>query len=245
MRKIKLITGAIAVAGIASVLTWQYTRNASLRDENDQLRQSLSGLKQIMEVSVPAAPDDTLTEAQRAELLKLRGEATQLREQTNQLAVMVEANQKLRISINEARAPRQTAVPQKKKPEDALPQDIHPKELWAFRGYGTPESTVESTCWAILNGDKETFLKAFGPDMLPEMEKAMEGRDMFADMKKSMLDFRVLDRQQISPDEMVLTISTARQDENGNKMNGSQEDTVFRRINGDWKVTKEKPSAEN
>jgi hypothetical protein len=222
MRKIKLIAFVAVIAGIASVLVWQYQRNASVRDDNERLRQMF-------------------TDEQHSELIKLRSEVTRLRAQTNQIAVLAEANQKLQTSLREARTPKQpqTDASQKKTPEDALPQDIHPKESWAYRGYSTPDATIESTLWAMLNGDKAAILKAFGPDMLPEMEKQMEGKNFTEQMKKiNMTEFRVLDRRQISPDEMVLTISTARLDDNGNKVGHSQEDTVFDRIDGEWKATK-------
>jgi len=247
MGKFKVIVTVIVIAGIASVLLWQNVQNGGLRDDNDRLRQMLTGLKQISDVSTPSVADEALTDEQRAELLKLRAEVTDLRTETNQIAGLMDANQKLKVSLREARTPVQpaTASP-KKKPEDALPQDIHPKATWAYRGYASPEATVESTLWAMMKGDKDTALKAFSPEMLPEMERQMEGKDFAEEMKKmNMAEFRVLDRQQIAPDEMVLTISTARQDENGNNINNSQEDTVFRRINGEWKVTKDKPPSEN
>jgi len=183
-----------------------------------------------------------MNDEQRAEVLKLRVEVTELQTQTNQITVLMDANQKLRDSLRAARTPAQSGGSKKKNPEDALPQDIHPKDSWAYRGYATPEATLESTLWAMVNGDRETALKAFGPDMLPEMVKQSEGQDFAEVMKKmKMAEFRILDRQQISPDEMVLSIYTARQDENGNKLENSQEDTVFKRINGEWKVTKDKP----
>ena len=160
MRKIKLIVTVAVIAGIASVLVWQYAGNASLRDDNDRLRQMLAELKQISEVSAPAPVDDTFTEEQRSELLKLRAEVTQLRMQTNQIAVLTEANQKLQTSLREARTQPRTAASQKKNPEDALPQDIHPKESWAYRGFSTPDATIESTRGATSTSRRYTF--AFG-----------------------------------------------------------------------------------
>jgi len=248
MGKFKLIVSAIAAIGLAIILAWQHFSNESLRQDNDQLKQVLAGLKQLSEGSTPAASNDTPIEEQHAELLKLRDEVTQLRMQTNQIGVLTEANQKLRASIQEARAAPSPTTGSKKqlKPEDALPQDIHPRESWAYRGYSTPEATLESTLWAMVNGDNNAALHAFSPDMLPEMAKQLEGKDFAEEVKKmNMAEFRVLDRQQISPDEMVLTIYTARQDENGNKQNGSQDDTVFKRIDGEWKVTKEKAPSDN
>jgi uncharacterized protein YchJ len=247
MGKLKVIVSGIVAIGLASVLVWQHFSNESLRQDNDGLKQSLAALKQLSDVSPTATTtEETMGEEQRAELLKLRAEVTQLQTQTNQIAVLMEANQKLRTSLDEARGTMQARSSKKKlNPEDALPQDIHPKDSWAFRGYATPDATIESTLWAMMHGDKETILKAFAPDMLPNMAKQMEGKDLTEELKKmDMAEFRILDRQQLSPDEIVLTIYTAREDENGNKVNNSQEENVFQRINGEWKVT-EKPPPDN
>jgi uncharacterized protein YchJ len=247
MGKLKLIVSAIVAVGLATILVWLHFSNESLRQDNDGLKQSLAALKQLSETSAPVTTGETMGEEQRAELLQLRAEATQLRTQTNQIEVLTEANQKLKDSLKEARtaSARTTGSKKQLKPEDALPQDIHPKESWAYRGYGTPDATIESTCWALVNGDAEAALKAFAPDLLPKMAKQLEGKDFAEEVKKmNMAEFRILDRQQLSPDEMVLTIYTARQDENGNKIGNSQEQTVFQRINGEWKVT-EKPPPEN
>jgi len=247
MGKLKLTVSAIVAVALATVLAWQHFSNESLRQDNDGLKQSLAALKQLSDISAPAATEETMGEQQQAELSNLRAEATQLRTQTNQIAVLAEANQKLRTSLAEARsAPPATGSKKKLNPEDALPQDIHPKDSWAYRGYSTPDATIESTLWAMMKGDKETILKAFAPDMLAQIEKQMGEKDFSEEIKKmNMAEFRVLDRQQLSPDEMVLTIYTARQNENGDKVNNSQEQTVFQRINGEWKVTEKSPPNNN
>jgi hypothetical protein len=247
MGKFKFIVAAIVIVGLASLIAWQHASNESLRRDNDALKQTLADLKQLPEAPATATTEDALTDEQRAELLKLRAEVTGLREQTNQIGALADANQKLQTSLKEARASRANAGSgggsdaKKKKPEDALPQDIHPKDSWAFRGYATPEATIESTCWGMLNGDKATILAAFSPDMLPEMEKQLEGKDLKEELGKvNMAEFRILDRRQLSDDEMMLTIYTSRQDDNGNTT-GNSENTVFQRIGGQWKVTKKPP----
>jgi hypothetical protein len=245
MGKLKLIIAAILVVGLMSILAWQYTLNDGLRRDNEGLKQALVQLKQLSDGSPTASTDDALTQEQRDELLKLRAEVTGLREQTNQIGALKDANQKLQVSLREARAPRPSSSNKnEKKPEDALPQDIHPKDSWGFRGYATPDATVESVLWGMMNGDKDTISRAFSPDMLPEILKQMDKAD-FAEESKKMnnAEFRVLDRQQLSDDEMVLTLYMTRQDPNGNPL-GSTEKTVFQRINGDWKVTK-KSAPEN
>lgn len=241
MGKPKLIVSAFVVAGLALVLAWQHASNKNLRRDNDALRQALAELKPSQDVHDPDSSENSLTQDQRDELLKLRGEVTQLRQQTNQIGDLADANKKLLVSLRETKAPQQTSGSGKKKkgPEDALPQDIHPKDSWAFRGYATPEATVESVCWGMINGDKAAMLEAFSPEMLPEIEKEMEKQDFAEEAKKdSFAEFRILDRQQLGDDLMVLTIYTSRGDANGNNTTGNSERSVFQKIGGEWKVTK-------
>ena len=240
MGKLKFIVFAIAIAGLATFLVWQHAQNENLRGDSDVLKRELADLKQLSDVSVPASSGDALTQEQRDELLKLRGEVTELRAQTNQIGAVKETNQKLQVSLREARTPRVSGGGKdEKKPEDALPQDIHPKDSWGFRGYATPDATVESVLWGMMHGDKDTILRAFSPEMLDEMQKQLDKNDLAEEAKKmNNAEFRVLDRRQLSDDEMVLTLYVTRQEDPNGKAHASTEKTVFQRINGDWKVTK-------
>lgn len=76
------------------------------------------------------------------ELLKLRGEVVRLREQTNQIGALIDTNQKLAALLKEKAA--STDSSQKERPEDALPQDIHPRASWVFRGYNSPDDDTLS-----------------------------------------------------------------------------------------------------
>ena len=244
MGKVKFILALVVVAGLASILAWQHTQNENLRGDSDLLKRELADLKHMSDVSTPATAGDAMTQEQRDELLKLRADVTQLREQTNQIGALKEANQKLQASLREARTPRPSGGndSNKKKPEDALPQDIHPMSSWGFRGYGTPDATVESVLWGMMHGDKDMILRAFSPEMLDEMQKQLDKTDFAAESKKmNNAEFRVLDRKQLSDDEMVLTLYLTRQEDPNVQAHGSTEKTVFQRINGDWKVTKIPP----
>jgi hypothetical protein len=238
MGKLKLIIALIVIAVTGLILGWQYAGNASLREGNDRLRQNLAGLKQFADVAEPAAIGERLTDEQNSELVKLRDEATQLRAQTNQIAVLVDANQKLRASLSEARAPRQTDGPQRKRPEDALPQDIHPRKSWAFRGYASPEATVETLFWAQVNGDNAALMQAFSPEMRPDLEKLFEQRNLSEDWSKTKTTgFRIVERKALSDDQIALTLYTDRPNDEGKVRFDSFNPTVLQRIGGEWKIT--------
>ena len=237
MSRLKLIFAIIAIGGVGLLFVLQYERLAKLRTENDSLRQ------EIVQLQANAAPpdssantNDSLTSAQLSELLKLRAEVTQLREQTNGIASLRQQNEKLQASLKDA-ATNQPKPSAEKSPADVLPQDIHPKASWGYRGYSTPDATIESLCWAMMKGDKATFMAGLSPEMRAKIEDQTEGKDFAEDVKKvNNTEFRILDRRQLSDDEMVLTISTTSETPEGDTT-GHSEKTVFKRINGEWMVT--------
>ena len=241
MGKLKLILALVVAIGLLAVCQWQHSSIGELRRENESLRATLAELKQQQEVREPAPTDDAQAKEQLAELLKLRGEVTLLRGQTNEIAGLAEANEKLTASIQELEhSEKKSSV--KKTPPNALPQDIHPKATWGYRGYGSPDATVESVLTAMLSGDKATFIAGFAPDMQARMEKDFNGKDISEEIKKEdQAEFRVIDRQVVSDDEVVLNMYVSHKNPNGDD-EGSTEKTTFVRIDGQWKITEKPPS---
>ena len=240
MTRLKLILSVVLTGGLAVVVVLQYLSLSRLRAENESLRLQLDewSKARVAQPDSAAVANDASARDQLSELLKLRAEVTQLRSQSNQIASLRERNEKLLASEKEKEAiwAARPKPASEKSPEDALPQDIHPKESWAFRGYGTPDATVESVSWAMLNGDKAKFLAGFSPDMLAKLQPLLDGDGFSREMSKiDRGEFRILDRQTLSDDEMVLTVYATRKDASGNYV-GKSEDTTFKRIDGLWKV---------
>jgi hypothetical protein len=238
------ILATVVMGGLAVLLFAQCEGLAKLREENKSLRGQLQQLTQAQSERDAVANSQTtandLSESQAAELLKLRGEVTQLRERTSDIAALREKNDALLASIKTRSAHTAALEGEKKKksPEDALPQDIHPKDSWGYRGYNTPEATVESMLWAAYKGDKDGFMAGFTPEMQEAFKEDFAQKDFAAEVAKSAIqEFRILDRQTVSDDEMIMTVYTSR-DENGNTK-GSSDDTHFKKINGQWKVVTE------
>ena len=242
----KLVFSVLVAGGLSAALWLQYSSNERLRQENEGLRQALAELKPSQDVGETDSSGESLTQEQKDELLKLRAEVTQLREQTNQIGDLADANKKLLVSLRETKAPRasggSSSDAQKKNPEDALPQDIHPRATWAYRGFGTPDATIESVLSAMINGDKAAFLAGFTPEMQVQLEKQF---DEGAQKGKAdgAAEFRILDRQTLSDDEMVLSLYVTSSEPDGT-IQGHSEKTVFDRIDGQWKVTAKHPPDE-
>jgi hypothetical protein len=233
--KLKLIF-AVVVVGFATILERQHLANEKLQTENESLQASLEQLKQLDAEREPAAIENSFTKDQLAELFKLRGEVTQLRGQTNQIARLTEENKKLVASFKEKEVSR-TESPVKKAPPEALPQDIHPRATWAYRGYGTPDATVETMLTAMLNEDKDAFLAGLSPQMRAKIEKDYNSKEIAEKVKADdNAEFRILDRQVVSDDEMVLNMYLTSKNPNG-EIGGHSEKTVFEKIGGEWKIS--------
>jgi hypothetical protein len=223
------------MVGTAAVCSLQRSRNEKLQGDNEVLKKTIAELKQLSRAREANTDQGILTREQTGELLELRGEVTRLREQTNQIGALVSANQKLATSLRE---PKPSQSNEEKHPEDALPQDIHPRDSWAFRGYASPEATVETLFWAQVNGDKAAILQAFSPEMQPELEKVFEQRNLTEEWSKTkMVGFRIVDRKELSENEIVLRLYTDRPYDDGKVRFNSFNPTVLQRIGGEWKIT--------
>jgi len=239
VNRLKSIFVLVVVSGLALFIFVQYEILAKLRAGNNALRSQIDQMTQAQTARESGANTSTagneLNADQLSELLKLRGEVTQLRGQTNEIAALRQQNEALRESIKNAAPVPGSSEHVKKSPEDALPQDIHPKESWGFRGYDSPDATLESMLWSATHGDKAGFMAGFSPEMREKFEKDFAQKDFAEEVRKNPIEeFRVLDRQAVSDDEMVVTIYTTHLD-NGNTT-GNSEDTHFKKIGGQWKV---------
>jgi hypothetical protein len=236
MSKLKRIISMIVVGGVAAVLWLQHSFNETLRRDNEGLRGVIAELKQSPDVHEPDASGESLNREELDELLKLRSEVTRLRAQTNELAALRQKNETLLATLKEQVKPVPPTIPGKKGPRDALPQDIHSVDTWAYRGYGRPEDTIESMHWAMMNGDRATFLGGMAPTLRSNMESHVSEED-FAERKHTLetSEFRILDRQIQSDNQMMMTVYFTRKDASGNIV-GNSEDTIFQKIDGEWKV---------
>jgi hypothetical protein len=243
VKRHKFILALVMLGGMTAVFLIQYQSIAKLRAENGVLRGQLGQLNQVKvesdSVGDASATTDALNESQNAELLTLRGELTHLRGQASAIASLRQENEQLISTLKMKRIASGKPLDRPKKtPQDALPQDIHPKESWGYRGYDSPEATIESMLSAAENGDKAGFLRAFPPEIQREFMKDFEGKDFTQEFKKEAIqEFRVLDRQVVSDDERVLSVYTggaANENTNGKE---KTEDIHFKKINGQWIIS--------
>jgi len=98
----------VLVAGAAAFIFLQYQTRQKLRADNDSLRQQIDALKNDRQPA--AAPVEKISDDDRNELLRLRGEVSALRAQTNQIARLQQQNQQLQDSVAKEQARQQSAA---------------------------------------------------------------------------------------------------------------------------------------
>lgn len=224
----------------------QHERLARLETENSRLS------------NLFAQAANSFASKQSEDLLKLRSEVEALRQQTNELQTLREQTQQLRAALKTALdlppgnpqptnvppANPQPVIPQPVIPQPAIPQpanlppevppqNIYPKESWAFAGYATPEATVQSAVWAMNKGDVNIFLAGFDPDMQKVMQTAFEGTafaDQAAKKMSGITGFRIV-RKDVFPDDTV-ALAVSMDGEN------DVEKMYLKKIDGQWKITK-------
>lgn len=235
MNWLKSILAAVVVVVLASVIALQYANVAKLRFENGALRGQLEQLTQTRSegdsATNSAANVNDLDESQLAELLKLRGEVTQLRGQTNAIAVMRRENDRLLAALKDGAQRKPIA----KSPEDVPPEDIHSKESWSFRGYDSPEAALESISWAVSKGDRASFAAGFPKEQQQAFAKEMEGKDFAAEASEAddIQEFRILGRQSVSESNMTMSVYMTR--EVNGQVSHRTENLKFVKEGGQWK----------
>ena len=224
------IVGAVVIAGVATPLVLQ--QQSKLRAENDSLHKQIEQLAQVQTDNdrlsnslAEAASSQKLASNQLSELLRLRGEVAGLRGQTNEFKKLEAENQRLRSSFAARTAAKSSS-------QTATTEEAVPKESWAFVGYADPESAFQSTVWAMSHGDVKTFLSSLSPNA-PEFREAQgktedEISAKWAREFDPVTGFRIIDKEAVSNDEVILTVHARGIDDVGK----------FRvqRVGNDWKL---------
>jgi hypothetical protein len=201
----------IVVLGLAAAVVLQSMRVSKLGTQNGALQQQLAAAQAQIESLEQRRPQAGLTpssdEAQ-TELLRLRNQAAQLKQATNEL-------QKLRAQAQQLQATQQARsaeVPPAVPPAPAGASAPVPRESWAFAGYATPEAALQSAIFSMSQGDVQTFIASLSPEEAQRVQKsfetktpeqvAQEGQREMAKVKS----FQVLGREELGPDRVVLQV---------------------------------------
>jgi RNA polymerase sigma factor (sigma-70 family) len=221
MAKVKTIAaGTVVIIGMATPLLLQHRTISSLRAENESLRAQA----QPVQPQIAAATQDaTLADADRRELLQLRGEVARLRREQSKAASLEAENKRLRAQGKTPSAPAAT-------------QQFVPSDQWADVGFGSPAAALQTAHWAIRTGNIEKFkesmfitdaarnllhsllekMQANAPgEAIAEIKKRGWGAEegllfpmMALDRKHGFTGYRVLSQSSPQPDEILFEIQT-------------------------------------
>ena len=203
----RALTVGIGIALGAGLLV-QTIRHAALARRTHQLEREIAELRtHVVAEQPPAAPSGTeITAEERTELLRLRNQAAQLRMATNEL-------QQLRAQVGQLGASRQTVAASRA--GNGAAGEMVSREALSFAGYATPDAALQSTLFAMTQGDHNAFLASLSPEEAQRVAKQAEGKTPEQMSEKwrrdtgEMTSYRILDRDEVSSEEMVLVIYVA------------------------------------
>ena len=198
---------------------------AALSAENQRLTSQLAAAKRV-----PA-----LSPEQESELLQLRGQIGQLRRAAKETENLWATNRTLLAAAASLKASHHTPA--------SIGQstaDYWVKDQLSFSGYGSPESALKTALWAASKGDTRTMLECMTPearagmecewqkDGKSEAEAAAELKAMGTSLAAPSSAFRLLDEQDMSPDEKVANISFEGE--------GKARRFVLRKVGDEWRI---------
>jgi RNA polymerase sigma factor (sigma-70 family) len=245
--KTKLSVAALLAASVTTPLVLQYQANARLREQVAQLRaeQAAPAPAQPTAVASDASALERLRN-EHAELLRLRGQLTQLRQQfpgqlkTNSKEAIVSPNDN-RLTEEMENAKRLLA----KSPEIPM---IRSSE---FRnaGFATADAAFHTLNWAAANHDTNAFLSATGlepaarqraEELFAKMPEAIRQRyasvdallvDWAMNMAEAPEAYRILSQREDGPDAVSLMV----QFQYPNSRVRESEAAFYRDQDGNWR----------
>jgi hypothetical protein len=237
--KVKIGLACALTAGLATPLILQQQAQTRLEKENEALLQQVAALqKETAEspgtTTVVSTDGSGLAAEQFSELLRLRGEVSQLRQQQREWQ-----------NAETARIPRRELSQGGTNEIEILSEHIEddttiPRESWAFAGYATPESALQSTMWAMSQGDVATYLASVTPQAHNAIAREFIGKSQ-DEIKEYLIQeigaltaLRPGRKKSESENEVTFVIQTTEQDTGGVRMR-DEAIAKFRKVGGEWK----------
>lgn len=163
--------GVLGLAALAGVLL-QHRQLSDLRREAQRLRkaQAVEQTNTITVTVTPAVakpePVDQLTDEEKSQLLRLRGEVTLLLNRQRELAGVRAENDQLRAQLAASRTNASAAT--------GLPPGYVLRSQAQWAGLATPEDTMQSFLWALRNRDFTNLLQTLTPESAQKLEQSFQ-----------------------------------------------------------------------
>ena len=175
--------------------------------------------------SGPQADPSTTTDASDTssrELMQLRAQVTRLTARKRELADVAETSARLRAQLD---------TPQTNSGTTPLPPGYIRRSNAQFRGFSTPEASLESWLCALHNHDFTNMLRALSPDQLQHYQARMALKDKPADFFKEtdiLPGLAIQSRRDLPDGSVELQVFIA--------PNMPPQNMKFHLVNGEWKM---------
>jgi hypothetical protein len=233
------VLGVAAVVGLAIWLAVEDQARLRLGEEHkalEQQRGEMAGLvarnEELSNLVARANRPPSLPADQARELLRLRGEAGVLRQQSKELESVHNENREAHAALESGLKSQSGGAA-----GTAATADYWPRDSWAFTGYASPDAALQTSLWAANTGDLKALLASATDEARKMMEREFAGKPeaeasiRAMDEVISLKSVRVLNREAQADDTVVLT--TAFEGQTANRT----EKLVMKKIGNDWKLS--------
>jgi len=235
MKANRVIASVFCVAAVVAWAIWlavEHQARLRLGDEHKALEQQLdqtAGLaadnERLSNLVAQAGRSGSLPDEQSRELLRLRGEAGVLRQQTNGLDAARQENRQARAALESSLTNQSAGA------------DYWPRGSWAFAGYASPDAALQTSLWAANNGELKALLDSTTGDLQKMVEKDLAGKSESEAAVRAMDEVarlqsvRLLNREVQADGTVVLTAAF----EDGTDTHTSK--LLMKQIGNDWKIS--------
>lgn len=223
-----LVSACVAACVLAlAMASRQRQEIKQLRTEQKQLTTEVESAAQAATSAARTPQSAALQSGPPIELLELRGEVTRLKSRQRELAAARTENEQLQAQLAAKRTNTAAATP-------TLPPGYILKSRAQWRGFNTPDATLESFLWAAQNRDLTNLLQTFTPEMAEkvaaEFQRPGRSLDDFFQGANAVPGMRVVGRTQEAADRVTLQVEMMP------GMDARPEPMRLRLINGQWKM---------
>jgi regulator of replication initiation timing len=232
MNTLRVLIGGLCALGSIVLFAGCGGNTKQLQAENEALRAEVAALKgRTADTEVAREAELKRAQAEAQDVARLRGEVTQLRNTAKDAEKLRTENQQLRSENQKLRGA--AAAPANPAPAPAPQAGNFPRESWTFAGYTSPESALMSAIWSMQQGNPKQYFDSLTTEEQARMAKSWENKSEAEIAAKHQADvskitgMRVLNRQELSADEMQLSIYIEGVDRT--------EKVSMKRVGNDWR----------
>jgi hypothetical protein len=231
---LRLLFGSVALV-IAGLLVVQWNTLSTLRHENQQQSDAKEG-GQGLSLEGEAGGD---LRRDREEIERLRRENKDLHKLRNEVAQL--RQQKPELEKAKAENARLLQAKQAREELEHLPEQpgYVPNAAWIDAGFGSPEATARTFCWAMREGKFDRMLECLAPAVRqtagqqfvnPSDEQRKEASSFMSQLK----GYRIAEKTVVNENEVILRVQATVFGDKVVKV-------ALKRLGNDWRINGEAP----